>query len=124
MPRLPRSTGPLTIDPMDLGAAVRRARADRLKQGELAAAIGVTQPTMSEIETGKRPPTIDELVRIEQACDRPPGWVLSACGYGPSADGVLAALEADPELTDEGRELLAVTYEAARARGRAQALRR
>ncbi len=54
----------------------RRIRQQRIFMGQrqidLAHATGLTQPTISRIERGQRPPTVPELIRIAVQLNRPP----------------------------------------------------
>jgi transcriptional regulator with XRE-family HTH domain len=55
---------------MSLGAAIRRARADRgLSQEELAHRSGIDRSYMSSIERGGQNPGIISIVRIARAMD-------------------------------------------------------
>ncbi len=55
-----------------IGTQIRVLRTHRgLSQQELAAAIGVTHPVISYIETGKATPTAEQLARIKAALNWP-----------------------------------------------------
>lgn len=54
----------------DLGAAIKQARAlRRMSQAELAKAIGVSQPRISEIERGSTGVAVGLILRILHALD-------------------------------------------------------
>lgn len=101
---------------MTIGDAIRIALEGRLKQRELADALGIDQGTVSRWVTGKATPTVEDVVRIEDACNRPRGFVLRAAGYISDGTTVLDAIEADHRLDDDARRILSGAYKAARAR--------
>lgn len=71
-------------EPVPLGEAIRMAVAGTHTQASLADELGVRQNTVSRWVTGANVPSLDEIRRIEEACDVPIGFVLRAAGYsGP-----------------------------------------
>lgn len=55
---------------LPLGHVIRAARkAAGMTQPQLAAAIGTTQPYLSDLERGERTPSIQMLIDIADACD-------------------------------------------------------
>ncbi len=103
----PRARAPR---PLSLPDAVRAAYDGRLTQAELADAVGVRQNTVSRWATGRLRPTLEDLANIEQACDRPLGFILRAAGFVGDADDPEDAIAADPRLDDARRELLLGAY--------------
>ena len=73
-----------------------------MTQAELANALGVNQATVSELSRDVVPLSLDRMARIEQACGRPPGFILRQAGYLGELDLEAAILTA-PELDDAGR---------------------
>jgi len=65
---------------MTIPEAMRAARG-RMTQTQLGDAVGLPQSSISDIERGARAVTVDELVAIERATGRPPGWILRAIGH-------------------------------------------
>lgn len=100
----------------DIGQAIVLARKEaRLTQTDLADAIGAKQPTISALETGARKdgPTVLEMMAIERACQRPPGFILRRAGYMHEVVGVAAAAALDSDLDDGMRHVVQATYRAA-----------
>ncbi|MHB1782801.1 MAG: helix-turn-helix transcriptional regulator [Acidimicrobiales bacterium] len=85
------------------GELLRRIRAERrLSQRELARLAGVTQSTISDIESGKRQPSLPLLGRIVDAGTWPDRVALRAV----DADGAVATVEAlAAALRDDEEEL-------------------
>lgn len=71
----------------DMGKRIKKAReAEKLNQAQLARRVGVTQPTISDLETGEAKST-KHIVKIALALRRRPQWLL----YGTP-----------PEMVSEG----------------------
>jgi transcriptional regulator with XRE-family HTH domain len=97
--------------------ALRGAREERsMSQRDLAAAMGVSPAAVAQWETGQAAPRVDTAVALEEALDVPTGTLLRLLGYlhpdaqASTVGSVLEALQNDPNLTDEDRELLATVY--------------
>lgn len=108
---------PVSSDP--LPSAIREAYEGRgLSQAEVARRMGVDQTRISRLSLGKwKPdngPDPDLLARIEEACERPRGWILRCAGYVPEeqAASVEDAINADRELTEPLRRALLAHYRA------------
>src|ERR1700749_3326711 len=72
-------------DPAVVGAAVKLARITAgLTMTELAKGAGVTQPFISQVESGKITPSISTLYRLAQVLGIAPSALLP----GPALDGV------------------------------------
>lgn len=103
-----------------IGAAVRAARGD-LSQTDLAVRLGLgpeAQSGISKIERGVRelPINLWEMAHIEQACGRPPGFILEHLGYiDDSPLTVRQAIAAHPDLSSEGRAIVLAALDAAEA---------
>ena len=91
-----------------------------MSQAVLARALDTDQGTISRYERSAMEPSLDTIAAIEDACDRPRGFILRLAGYVDDSEGVLDSLSNDPVLSDDQREILAATYRAAvdRAAGR------
>jgi DNA-binding XRE family transcriptional regulator len=50
----------------------------RLRMEDLARAVGVSQPTMCRIESGRRAVRINELGKIAEVLRRPPSWFVAS----------------------------------------------
>ena len=63
----------------DLGKRIAKIREDqKLTQNELAGALGVSQSTISQIESGDRKPSFNMLRRIAEKLSVSPAYVLGA----------------------------------------------
>jgi transcriptional regulator with XRE-family HTH domain len=102
-----------------VGAAIIAARHPDITQAELARRTGIDQPTVSKLERGLRPTpiTLWEMLAIEQATGRPPGWILSRSGITNPTHGldIAAAVNADADLTSLARRMLLAAIDAAHA---------
>lgn len=99
-----------------IGAAIRDAREPDLTQGQLAARCGIDQPTMSRLERGTRPTplTVYEMLRIEEATNRPPGWLLQHAGIvGTHERSAASAIASDATLPVIVRRMLLAALAAA-----------
>lgn len=95
-----------------LGAAVRAARG-RMTQGELAAALGVDQPTISKWERDDIRPSLEQLRAIEETTGRRRGFILIAAGVVEDVTSVEDAIEAHPDLSEEARRVLLRAFDGA-----------
>lgn len=94
---------------MDLAGGIRAALNGR-RQIDVANRLGVAQNTVSRWATGTNlPKTLDQLSAIEEACDRPAGFILNAAGY-IQVTSVPEAIAMDPGLTDHDRDFLLAGY--------------
>ncbi len=118
-----------------LGDAIRRAVADAgLSQAELGAHVAhidgadnpYPQSTVSTwiAGTGLSP---ERVFAIERALHLPGGTLSQIVGYVPTGTNISTvpdAIDADPELTVEAKEVLIGAYETARARERVRRAKR
>lgn len=89
-------------------------RAAGITQEDMAAALGVDQPTVSKWVRGMRRPPLDALPVIERLCDVQKGTILRAAGYVDDDPGdVRLALRADKRLDDTTRRIMLRIYEEA-----------
>jgi transcriptional regulator with XRE-family HTH domain len=96
-----------------LCASIVAAYRGRYVQTELAARLGVGQNTVSRWSTGAATPSLDDLVRIEEVCDLPRGYILRRAGYVSSELTVPDLIAEDPRLDQERRSILLAAYRAA-----------
>jgi transcriptional regulator with XRE-family HTH domain len=96
---------------VELGQAIKAARGS-MKQDALARAVGVDQPTISKWERGTVRPSLDDIARVEKATGRARGWVLIAAGLVDGITSTLDAIDGDPMLTEQAREMLRAAYQA------------
>ena len=96
-----------------LAAAIRQAYRGVHTQTGLAAVLGVAQNTVSRWSTGEVEPSLSDIVRLEQACEVPRGFVLRSAGYVLDHETVEDAIAADPRLDAPRRELILATYRVA-----------
>lgn len=94
-----------------LPAAIRACRKGRLTQDELAAKASVGQSTLSQWETGKSTPDALQLRAIEDACDRPAGWISVQAGLVELPTSVAEIIAMAPELSDGDRDILMDVYD-------------
>lgn len=93
-----------------LGEAIRRCYEGKFTQDQLAKAIDESQPSISRWARGEVEPTPSDIWNIEQACGRPPGFVLRLAGYVEEASSVEGALGIDDTLDDDGRRYVLAVY--------------
>lgn len=105
---------------MELHEAIRRAYAGRYTQADLARALGVDQTTVSSWSRGNSRPTLEQLAALEDACDRPLGFVLRLAGFVEDVVDVPGAVAVDPCLDDLGRDVVLNAYRAYLAAREAQ----
>ena len=109
----------------DLGEFIRELRNDaRISLRQLAQRAGVSNPYLSQIERGLRKPSAEVLQQIANALrvSTPLMYLRAGLLAEREGKGVLAAIAADPDLTDRHKKTLIEIYEAfrrenARARG-------
>ncbi|MQA24867.1 MAG: helix-turn-helix domain-containing protein [Micromonosporaceae bacterium] len=109
----------------DLGEFIRELRNDaRISLRQLAQRAGVSNPYLSQIERGLRKPSAEVLQQIANALrvSTPLMYLRAGLLAEREGKGVLAAIAADPDLTDRHKKTLVEIYEAfrrenARARG-------
>ncbi|MDA0636159.1 TetR family transcriptional regulator [Nonomuraea sp. MCN248] len=81
------------------GAAVRAARLARgLSLRALAGRVGVSPATMSAIETGRTPLTVDRLIEVAQVLEVPPTRLLTDAGTPAPAPAPAPASASAPTL--------------------------
>lgn len=98
-----------------VGEAIRRERKGRASQAELALAVGVTQPMISDWEKGKeKRPSLQHLYAIERFLDLPRGHFLRIAGYvdDPCQRTTEDAIRADTSLAVAYRDNLILAYRA------------
>lgn len=102
---------------LDAARLAEAIRAARLPLSQLTMTDRLTgvhglgwQSTLSKLELGQRTPTIAQLVAIERAGDKEPGFILRAAGLIPTVD-TRWAIATDPRLTDTGRRGLLAAYD-------------
>jgi transcriptional regulator with XRE-family HTH domain len=99
-----------------LGRAIREALGDEMSQSELARITGIDQPTLSKLIRGVRttPLTVWEMLTVERATRRPPGWILVRAGITRETPGAREAIKAEPGLPVVARRVLLAGLEAAK----------
>lgn len=97
-----------------LSAALRATyEAAGVSQEQIAAALGVDQPTVSRWARGMRRPPIDVLPDIERLCKVRKGTILRRAGYVEDNGDVTAAILADERLPETTRQVLVDAYHSA-----------
>lgn len=97
-------------DPANIGGRIRHMREKRgMSQPELADVIGIRQPSLSDIESGKsKSPSAINLLKIAHALDANPWWLMTGRGHEDSLES--AELKEWSEiyetLSDEKRRAL------------------
>jgi transcriptional regulator with XRE-family HTH domain len=93
--------------------ALRRAReTSGLSQRAVGEAVGRTGSAVWQWEEGRGAPDHATVTKLEAALGLDPGSLAKLLGYGPAGAPVslIEALNADPRLNDNGRELLTSVY--------------
>lgn len=101
----------------DLGEFIRELRSNaRISLRQLAEQAGVSNPYLSQIERGLRKPSAEVLQQIANALrvSTPLMYLRAGLLAEREGQGVLAAIAADPELTDRHKKTLIEIYEAFR----------
>ena len=92
--------------PLLLPQAVRRCYEGRLRQEDVAQALGVHQSKVSKWATGTMRPSVEEISAMEDACGRSRGFILALAGLVTTA-GVSEGLQELTQLTRDGHYALA-----------------
>jgi len=88
----------------DVGDRIRQAREYLgFAQADVAEALGVSRPTISALESGKRKVSSLELKKLAQVLRRPVEYFLGA-PTGEADDTIGAIYRAARELSDQDRE--------------------
>ncbi|MGH3736493.1 MAG: helix-turn-helix domain-containing protein [Micromonosporaceae bacterium] len=101
----------------DLGEFIRELRSNaRISLRQLAEQAGVSNPYLSQIERGLRKPSAEVLQQIANALrvSTPLMYLRAGLLAEREGQGVLAAIAADPDLTDRHKKTLIEIYEAFR----------
>ncbi|MGH3648410.1 MAG: helix-turn-helix domain-containing protein [Micromonosporaceae bacterium] len=101
----------------DLGEFIRELRSNaRISLRQLAEQAGVSNPYLSQIERGLRKPSAEVLQQIANALrvSTPLMYLRAGLLAEREGQGVLAAIAADPDLTDRHKKTLVEIYEAFR----------
>ncbi len=101
----------------DLGEFIRELRNNaRISLRQLAEQAGVSNPYLSQIERGLRKPSAEVLQQIANALrvSTPLMYLRAGLLAEREGQGVLAAIAADPDLTDRHKKTLIEIYEAFR----------
>lgn len=112
-----RARRDFNIDPIDALALAAAIRAARLPLSQIALmqrvprALSLQQSTISAFERGHRMPSLAQLVAIEQAGEKAPGFILRKAGYLPDSD-VRWLLASEPRLSNEARRGLLAAFDA------------
>lgn len=103
-----------------VGQAIQIAMEGRISsQTELAEHLGIAQSTVHRYLADTFEPGLDTISAIEDACERPRGFILRATGHATDEPtDVLLLLELDGSIDDAARQILIDTYEDARRRRR------
>lgn len=87
-----------------IGATIRLARG-ALPQAELAARLGIGQPSISAWEAGRVRLTIEQIWAVETALGLAHGWVIAAAGLcDPDLEPLVVLLEASCLTREQGAE--------------------
>jgi transcriptional regulator with XRE-family HTH domain len=101
----------------DIGAFIREQRENaKMSLRQLAEMAGVSNPYLSQIERGLKTPSAEVLQKVARALHISTPLVYLRAGLLDMKDGqgVLAAVAADPGLTDRQKQVLAEIYESFR----------
>jgi transcriptional regulator with XRE-family HTH domain len=98
--------------------ALQRARSEcGLSQRELAAALGVSQASVSQWLTGQSAPKPVRIAELERVLQLTPNALARHLGYSPSDESdpkstmtVVEAVEADPRLGEREQRILVAVY--------------
>jgi len=95
--------------------ALRDARATSgLSQRAVADAVGRTSSAVWQWEEGRGAPDVDTVTKLEELLGLQRGFLAALLGYQPADGGqptsVVEAVNADPRLNEQGRELLTGVY--------------
>lgn len=95
--------------------------AARVSQLDIAAALGVDQPTVSKWARGMRRPPLDALPVTEDVCGVRKGTILRRAGYVEDGCNFRDAVLADPDLSEDDRRTLLGFYDFALSRSATEA---
>jgi transcriptional regulator with XRE-family HTH domain len=102
-----------------LGAALRRLREQAdLTQIDLAIAVGESQSWVSRRENAETEATPSEIARWERATGNRLGTAYDLVGLAEPGVLTRSAIETDPLLSDDQREIMLSAYDTAIARHR------
>jgi transcriptional regulator with XRE-family HTH domain len=94
-----------------LGRAIRRAREEAsLTQTELADKAGIDQAKVSRYENGINEPPLGAILRIDDACKQPRGYVLRLAALINEPDTGEQAIASDARLEPEHSRALISLY--------------
>jgi transcriptional regulator with XRE-family HTH domain len=100
--------------PRDIGEFIKDLRQTaRISLRELADRAGVSNPYLSQIERGLRKPSAEVLASIANALrvSTPVMYLRAGLLHERDGQGVVAAIEADPDLTPAQKQSLTQIYE-------------
>lgn len=92
-------------DTVDIGRALRSLRHERgLTLVELAARCELSQPFLSQIETGRARPSMDSVFRIARALDTTPQALFHSASTSAAATTVVRRTTSAVPVIERGRE--------------------
>lgn len=100
--------------PQDIGSFIRDMRQTaKISLRQLADRAGVSNPYLSQIERGLRKPSAEVLQQLASALrvSTPAMYLRAGLLDGEGAQGVLAAIAVDPDLTIAQKQSLTQIYE-------------
>jgi transcriptional regulator with XRE-family HTH domain len=100
--------------PQDVGSFIRDLRKTaKISLRQLADRAGVSNPYLSQIERGLRKPSAEVLQQLASALrvSTPAMYLRAGLLDGEGAQGVLAAIAVDPDLTIAQKQSLTQIYE-------------
>lgn len=106
---------PVLTPVRDLGEFIREQRlAAQISLRALAAKAGVSNPYLSQVERGLRRPSAEILAQIAHGLSISVETMLTRAGIleAPDAPEVVAAIRADPVLTERHKSVLVDIYAA------------
>ncbi|WP_067508923.1 helix-turn-helix domain-containing protein [Actinoplanes sp. TFC3] len=110
--------------PQDIGSFIRDLRQTaKISLRQLADKAGVSNPYLSQVERGLRKPSAEVLQQLASALrvSTPAMYLRAGLLDGEGAQGVLAAIAVDPELTIAQKQSLTQIYETFRNENARQA---
>ncbi len=113
---------PVLTPVRDLGEFIREQRqAAQISVRALAAKAGVSNPYLSQVERGLRRPSAEILAQIAHGLSISVETMLAKAGIldAPEAPEVIAAVRADPVLTERQKSVLIDIYAALRKEAQA-----
>ncbi|MDK1476212.1 helix-turn-helix domain-containing protein [Streptomyces sp. 549] len=108
-----------SLNPGDIGEFLReQRRSAQLSLRQLADAAGVSNPYLSQIERGLRKPSAEILQQLAKALRISAETLYVRAGMleerEPGETGVVAAVLADPSISDQQKQALLQIYESFR----------